>query len=76
MRACVFVDDSNDEQAAIPHETDTGELRALEKERIASISCIHTDSTYAWKCVCEDVSDRAWYRRRREREGRGIQDII
>jgi hypothetical protein len=32
MRAYVFVGDSNDEQATIPHETDTGELRALKKK--------------------------------------------
>jgi hypothetical protein len=29
MRTYVFVDDSNDEQAMILHESDTGELRAL-----------------------------------------------
>ena len=41
MRAYVFVDDSNDEQTTIPHETDTGELCALEKKRVPSIPCIH-----------------------------------
>jgi hypothetical protein len=49
MRAYVFVDDSNDEQATIPHETDTGELRALEKKRVDSIMCIHDRHRSAWR---------------------------
>ena len=44
MRAYVFVDDSNDEQTTIPHETDTGELCALEKNASLRSRAFMTDT--------------------------------
>jgi hypothetical protein len=46
MRACVSIDDSNDEQAMTPHETGTGELHALD---FLTRHLAFTTDTSAWR---------------------------